>query len=117
MEKHVNDATRLRLLIYKQAKGVLTVDEQAQLDTFVNRSVENARLVKLLTTDAGYAILLRDQARSEKAWKGKHLHLTHKHYRRKRSDNYMQLSIVAGIVLALLIGVVYFLIWMSSINK
>lgn len=69
------EARELRTLIYKSAKTQLTQEEADRLEEFINRSSENADLVKLLTTDEGYEAIVKELQERKSRWNGRDLQL------------------------------------------
>ena len=109
MKSNSAKASELRLLIYKYAKGQLTLHEKQQLDAFMNRSPENASLVELLISPDGPALLLERKARLEKVWKGHSFQTILHKYKRKRRKLFMQWYVIA-LVLLLVMGSAYFMV-------
>ncbi len=68
-------AKAIRVLIYKRMSGDLSIDEQKELDDFINASPENAELVDLLTSDSGMVALLQQYEADDQIWAGEELQL------------------------------------------
>jgi hypothetical protein len=114
MKTYSAKARELRLLIYKYAKGQLTMEEKQQLDEFMNRSPENASLVELLTSPEGPAQLLERQAHLEAVWKGHSFQTILNKIKQKRRRPFRQWHLIILLLMLLLVGSAYFVILLLS---
>jgi len=104
-------ANHLRLLMYKYVKGQLTTSEKTELDAFINRSPENAKIVELLTTPDNGASLLQyyeERKKRAEAFNFQDVLDRYKRYKRRRM---IRITLVISIALLLISGAAYFLVW------
>ncbi|AXY73925.1 hypothetical protein D3H65_07995 [Paraflavitalea soli] len=114
MKNYSARASELRLLIYKYAKGQLTMHEKQQLDAFMNRSPENADLVHLLTSPEGPSLLLERQARFDKVWKGHSFQTILNKYHRKRRRIQMRWTIITTLVVLLVAVMACYVVYLKG---
>jgi hypothetical protein len=114
MSTYSTKARELRQLIYKYAKGQLTLEEKQQLDEFMNRSPENANLVALLTSPEGPARLLEEQAQLEAVWKGHSFQTILDKLERKRPQPFKHRTLIILLLLLFLAGAAYFLLMLLA---
>lgn len=105
----LDKAKAIRVLAYKRMMGNISVDEQRELDEFINISADNAELVDRLTTEPGIQSIFADYDEADKIWQGEELQLTPVVPMRKRA-NYRTIyfSAVAAVLLLMIGGVVYY---------